>query len=81
MLEHGVFCGDGDDVSHDNDDDVLSSFFGRKMLPGVVFVHDDSDGLIAFCIIDLEREEREKRDRRETRDERERESCLVGMDW
>ena len=66
------FCGDDDDVSHDNDDDGLSSFFGRKMLlAGVVFVHDDSYALIAFCIIDLEREERQERGR-----EGERESLV-----
>lgn len=50
-------CGVGDDdVNHDNDDDGdgLSSLFGRKvLLPGIVFVQDDSYGLIAFCIIDV----------------------------
>ena len=72
MLEDDGFCGDGDDVSHDNDDDGLSSFFGRKMLlADVVFVHDDSYALIAFCIIDLEREERQERGR-----EGERESLV-----
>ena len=76
MLEDDGFCGDGDDVSHDNDDDGLSSFFGRKMLlAGVVFVHDDSYGLIAFCIIYLEREERRERER-----ERERERVLFSCD-
>ncbi|WZZ84080.1 hypothetical protein YC2023_104652 [Brassica napus] len=50
MLKDDGFC--GDDVNHDKDDDGLSSFSGRKMLfPGMVFVHDDSYGLTAFCII------------------------------
>lgn len=60
------------DVNHDNDDDDddgLSSFFERKMLlPGTVFVHDDSYGLIAFCIIDV----RETKRGREMGKERER---------
>jgi hypothetical protein len=68
-----IDVGFGDpDVNHDNDDDDddgLSSFFKRKMLlPGTVFVHGDSYGRIAFCIIDdretkREREKWEKRER------------------